>query len=610
MFLLSEIPEELLKHADMVIRESNIELKLLSRDNAVYTCHSVYTLLNKAAEGKLSLSLTYNKSQKVKDISYFVYDKDGNEIEKVKKSEIKDYSAISGFSIFDETRVKYIHPGEFDYPITVECTYEYEFDGYISYPRWSPVNGYNVAVQSSVFDVTVNPDASFRYKEFNTDSLTVKIDEINGRYSWEAKNVRALEYESFHTSIRDFVPIVYAAPSTFKLEGYDGDLSTWKSFGLWIKNLNDGRDELSEEIIAEIKSMTEGISDNLEKAKVLYEYMQNNSRYVSIQVGIGSMQPMKASDVCRLAYGDCKALSYYMKTILKVAGIESFYTLINAGAGADPVMTDFPSMQFNHAILCVPFSKDTVWLECTSQNIPFGYLGKFTDNRYGLLIKPEGGQLVKTKEYTIDDNVIISKAEVDFNPTGNSLANVKVEYNGLYYDYMRSLLVGTDDEKKKEMYRRIDLPGFKIKNFNHEVKKDITPAVIETIDLELENFCSNMGNRSFFNPNLLNRKRKDLRRYLDRLSEVQIDRSYTLIDTITYRIPEGYKVMGLRDPIEFETDFGSYKAEFISLDNNLYYIRKREIFEGIYPKEKYLDLVDFYDQIIKADNTKLAVKKI
>ncbi len=91
---------------------------------------------------------------------------------------------------------------------------------------------------------------------------------------------------------------------------------------------------------------------------------------------------------------------------------------------------------------------------------------------------------------------------------------------------------------------------------------------------------------------------------------MQIDRSYAIIDTIAYNLPNGYEVLGLKEPIDIKTDFGSYRAEFVSEGSKLYYIRKREIFEGTYPREKYLELVDFYDQIIKADNTKLAVKKI
>jgi hypothetical protein len=51
------------------------------------------------------------------------------------------------------------------------------------------------------------------------------------------------------------------------------------------------------------------------KAKLIYDYVQQKSRYVSIQVGIGGWKPMDASDVDRLGYGDCKGLTNYTKAL-------------------------------------------------------------------------------------------------------------------------------------------------------------------------------------------------------------------------------------------------------------------------------------------------------
>ena len=166
-------------------------------------------------------------------------------------------------------------------------------------------------------------------------------------------------------------------PKTFSYEGFQGDLTSWQTYGDFYKDLNKGRDELSETMKETVKDLIAGANTNSQKIEKLFSYLKKNMRYVSLQLGIGGFQTFDAKFVEKNKYGDCKALSNFMKAMLKEAGIKSFPVLVNAGEEVFyEVEKDFVFPMFNHVILYVP--DEDCWLECTSTANPPGYLGSFT----------------------------------------------------------------------------------------------------------------------------------------------------------------------------------------------------------------------------------------
>src|SRR5471030_2459540 len=99
--------------------------------------------------------------------------------------------------------------------------------------------------------------------------------------------------------------------------------------------------------------MTAGLATDKEKVKFLYEYMQHNVRYVSIQLGIGGLKPFSATFVDQKKYGDCKALSNYMCALLKAVNIPAYYAKVRAGTNEEPCDNSFPFDLSNHIIVCI-----------------------------------------------------------------------------------------------------------------------------------------------------------------------------------------------------------------------------------------------------------------
>ena len=161
--------------------------------------------------------------------------------------------------------------------------------------------------------------------------------------------------------------------------------------------------------------------------------MQKKSRYVNIAVGIGGWKPMLASDVDRLGYGDCKALSNYTRALLEVVDVPSYNTILYGNRYKSDIQSDFVSMQGNHMILAIPHGNHYTWLECTSQDDPFGYQGTFTDDRNVLIIKPEGGEIVRTKIYEDVGNTQKDKGSYTIDENGHFSASVIISSEGSQY---------------------------------------------------------------------------------------------------------------------------------------------------------------------------------
>src|SRR5262249_20714832 len=147
-----------------------------------------------------------------------------------------------------------------------------------------------------------------RFKPLNCSIQPVISENGNNKiYTWEIKNLPAITNEPMAPSLRYIAPSVLIAPSDFEAEGYKGDMSTWESYGRFIYELSKGRDILPEDVKKKIHELTDKLTDPKEKIAVLYSYLQKNTRYISVQLGIGGLQPYDANYVATKRYGDCKA---------------------------------------------------------------------------------------------------------------------------------------------------------------------------------------------------------------------------------------------------------------------------------------------------------------
>ncbi len=605
----TEIPLELRTHSEAVLRIDEQVFTVISEGKAKYYRKYAYTLLSDKAEDFNTLEVYEHVDiSKVNYIKATLYDQFGNELQRLKKSDIKDLSAVSGGTIYSDSRVKVASLSHSQYPYTVEFEFEEIYDGLLFYPRWYPQERAFVGVENASMKVLIPEGLSLRHQAYNLkEQVNVSKEGSLTIYEWKINNLFPYKEEPYRAE--PLYPVVLLAPGKFSVAKYAGDMSTWQSIGEWQAQLNASTNDLPESTKQSIRELTKNTSSDLEKIKQVYAYLQSKTRYVSVQLGIGGWQPFKASFVDAKGFGDCKALSNYTKNLLDAIGIESYYTLIKAGKGIEDIYTDFPSRQFNHVILCVPLAQDTVWLECTSQTEAFGYMGDFTGDRHALLITPEGGKLVRTPAYGKEENVLLRNATISLDIQGDAQAEITTEYCALQENYLPFVLEYNLDEQKKWLYRNINIANFSINNFSFQRHKDRIPTTTEKLSLTIRKCATLSGKRIFLIPNLMNRLKTAPVEVENRLSDIKLRMAYQDIDSLEYILPEEYALEFLPEDIKIRSEFGTYQVQYKLEGNKLHCVRKLTMKKGIFPKEKYPILIDFKKQIIKADKSKIVFVK-
>ncbi len=607
----ANLPEDLKKNANYIIWEDFMEFEVLDIGTAVQKIKVAVCIVDQYSKRYNSIGAPYRKNEKISGFKAEIYDKDGNFVKKLKSNEIKDVSSVSSFSLFEDDRVLYADFIHGQYPYTLVYEYERKVDGLLNYPSKYFQNMVGVGVVSSQLNLIIPNDIQFKYKEFNLTQKVV-ISDLGKKkmYSWVEKNLKPFEIVELLPPIIDFLPMLLLAPINFAEGGYEGNMDTWENFGKWSLKLNKDRDVLSESKINELRLLVKDAKNDKEKAMILYKYMQDRTRYVSVQLGIGGYQPFTAEYVDSKGYGDCKALSNYMFSLLKAVGVKSNYALILAGEGDDDLLADFVSSQFNHAILCVPLAKDTIWLECTSQQQPFNFLGSFTDDRHVLLITENGGELVKTPRYGKNLNTLIRKGRLKIDSEGKAVGEVNTVFNGLQYENRDGWVNKTAKEQTDALKSVYTVGGLEFNSFKFTENKCEIPNIEEYLNINILGFAPVTNKRMFLKLNVFNGN-SNVPKNEERKLPFKLWNEYVDTDTIYFEIPEEYTVESIPFPINLQSKFGTYSCTVIQNGNVISYTRTVTAEKGLFLAADYRAYFEYCRQIVKADKAKLVlVKKI
>lgn len=603
------IPDSLKKDADAVVRDEYTKVTVKDKNTARLEIHEVITVLNEQGKKYLSFVQFSDKFHVLDDAEIKVYDALGNKKNTYTQKEMT--SLNYGEGLVPEGKVTYFNVNAPAFPLTVEFNYTIKYRGIFSLPGYDMQSPWQ-SVQHSVFEVEVAADPGIRYKLVNTNNQPViKHDGNKDIYHWEQQNLIAYKLEKHSGSPYSYQPAVLLGPNKFQLDDYDGDMTSWKNFGDWINNLYLKTTGLPEDKKLFYQGMVKDAKTDREKAEILYNYMQNNMRYVSIQLGIGGIRPFPASFVDDKKYGDCKALSNYLKSALDAVGVKASIVIIQGGMNPRNVLEDFPANYFNHAILCIPQAKDTIWLECTSTTLPFAELGPFTENRKAMMVTDNGGVLVNTPVSNYKNNTESINTVIEVNADGGAKVNALCTLKG---DERDNLLMRfhdlKDDEKRKYFITEKEWKQPDAFNINTSLNKNNPYVVNAKMDYD-KIYSFNAGSKLFFEPRLYPIFDEEIPEYEKRMRDYYFTCPYQSFDTTVYKFPQGYTLETMPKNKSVSKPFAQYICTYTWDANTrtLSSMASLQIKERVVKAADYAALYDFKKQVMADVNEKIVMKK-
>lgn len=603
------IPDNMKSNAYVVVRENTEDYTINSIDNIELKKTKVWTILKKEGDNQSQIVLHYDKNTKLNDIKVSIYNAAGKEIEKYTKKDFSDYSNTPSFALYDDNRVLLLKVNSNTYPYTIKLSYTENSSDTVFISDFIGIPAYHTAVESSVRKIENKSGIPLRTKVSNTALANVNATVNGNSYLYEYKNIPALEFEKYAPSSKYITPSVEFSLEKFSLAGKQGDIKDWDGFGKWYySNLLVPQSMATPELKAEVAALNlSGTTE--EKVKKIFQYMQDKNRYIAVAIGIGGWMPMTAEEVRKKRYGDCKALTNYMRTMLDVAGIPSHYALIYSDESSISFDPAFPKMGGNHAILYVPNGDKPIWLENTSQSIAFNHLSYSTTNRNVLAVSDKGTQIINTPILPAEKSKEQIRAKIKLNPDKSIQVTSAHQYTGGQYDFS-SALVGLSkkevEDYLKSYYGTLAFASMDVSNFKND--KDHAKITYD-VQFTSNDYIKKLGEDYFFGV-------IPFTDFSMNTSEVErklpFETSFAYQDDyeIEYEAPQGYKFSDLPSEKELKSEFGTYQISYKLEDSKLRVHRVLTINKGVYPKEKFAQYVDFRKKAMNQDNVKILVTKI
>ena len=509
----------------------------------------------------------------------------------------------------DNTITAFLPPNAEHYTITYEYEVEYA-RGISTFPAFIPVLCDGTRLVKGTYELLLPAGTKIIYHGINMPEPTV----TDTGYRWEVKDIKAIVHEHFMPDPTKILPILLASPVKFTFDKVAGEQDSWTNLGNWYCRLQMDCDDLPAATRTAIHRMTDGCANDLEKIRVLYDYLREKTRYVSIQFGIGGFKPFNASVVDKTGFGDCKALTNYFACLLREIGIESFYIILNTDR--KEMFPEFSSLgQANHVMLSVPIKNpvDTLYIECTNPSTPLGYRHEGIAGHDVLLLIDFVGQLAHVPAYADTLGVVENSLNVALKADGSADVQVTSRYTLDEAESLFTFRGRTEEQQSEALARRMEIQSQQLTvtdirdNFNAYDGPDWVPAIEIDYRFQANTYARSAVDRIFVPVNNMAKRLHYQRK--ERVNPIEIRAVRNLRDRIVLKVPEGYSVEGLPKDLVMDEPWGRFTSTCRVEGGTVVIEQATQMRKCHEPSERYPDYKAFARALNKAYSNTIVLKR-
>ncbi|MGH9746992.1 MAG: DUF3857 domain-containing transglutaminase family protein [Candidatus Acidiferrales bacterium] len=584
----------------------------------------VFKLLRPQAQNNLgAVSVSFDGDTKLTYLKAWTITGDGTAYE-VKETDAVE-SSFTTFELYNGVRVKTLRyteakPGNIVGYEYVRKKRPYVFDAVWRFQELVPVH-------RSRFYLQLPNGWDFTVAWANHDELK-PVDQSSNRYVWEVLEIPAIEVEPAMPPIAAIQGRMYIKfyPRDPKMRGKSS--GSWKDLGLWYSGLTGDSRTATPQIKQKVAELTSNLSEPLEKLNALATYVQQQIRYVAIEVGIGGFQPHFANDILTHQYGDCKDKATLLSAMLREIGIESYYVLINTHRGT--VSPDFPTTNFNHAILAIrlpdemsdnalyaemkdPHLGRLVFFDPTNTAVPLGYLPTYLQENYGLVVSADGGTLALLPLLPPNLNRLLRTGKLNLSADGTLDGSIQEIRWGGPAEVSRMQLQGlppAERMKTVEQFLGLFLTNFTLTNASVENMEKRDDTLTIRYSFVVEGYAKSAGNLLIVKPRIVGEKGSSILSGKPRKYPIEFPQAARHDDIFDITLPAGYVVDDLPKPVSAECPYATYKSEVKVEGNILHYKRMYEVRELMVPVPKLEEVRTFFHQIAMDERASAVLRRV